>query len=263
MDNRLLAPLLALGLTSIAIPAFGYQIKLVPPPTLNLDGMPINEGTFNLTNVTGWSASQPDGFDITPPPPTLTFEMEIGDTEPVTLFEVSDETEVLQLIGFFDAIDPDKPAANFDIIVGPITFATKGVPAYTYYLPAMTDMTTFQVTDVGSDLKLDDNTNYFLNSAPTAVLPDAPDGTPGEDFLLLDNGQEDWFVALGTPSNLVGRTTGEDAFVFNSTPWDVPHGTNPPVPVPEPLTILGSATALGFGALFNRKNSQKQDKSNK
>jgi len=31
-----------------------------------------------------------------------------------------------------------------------------------------------------------------------------------------------------------------------------------PEPVPEPMTIFGSATALGFGALFNRKNSKKQ-----
>jgi len=32
-------------------------------------------------------------------------------------------------------------------------------------------------------------------------------------------------------------------------------------PVPEPLTILGSATALGFGALFKRQQSKKQKKS--
>ena len=31
-------------------------------------------------------------------------------------------------------------------------------------------------------------------------------------------------------------------------------------PVPEPLTILGSATALGFGALLKRQHSQKQKK---
>ncbi|MEQ8970738.1 MAG: PEP-CTERM sorting domain-containing protein [Coleofasciculus sp. C1-SOL-03] len=31
--------------------------------------------------------------------------------------------------------------------------------------------------------------------------------------------------------------------------------------VPEPLTILGSATALGFGALFKRQQSRKQKKS--
>lgn len=32
-------------------------------------------------------------------------------------------------------------------------------------------------------------------------------------------------------------------------------------PVPEPLTILGSATALGFGALLKREHSRKQKKS--
>lgn len=32
-------------------------------------------------------------------------------------------------------------------------------------------------------------------------------------------------------------------------------------PVPEPLTILGSATALGFGVLLKRESSKKQNKS--
>jgi len=32
-------------------------------------------------------------------------------------------------------------------------------------------------------------------------------------------------------------------------------------PVPEPLTILGSATGLGFAAFFKRKHSKKQNKS--
>jgi hypothetical protein len=31
-------------------------------------------------------------------------------------------------------------------------------------------------------------------------------------------------------------------------------------PVPEPLTILGYATALGFGALFKREHSKRQKK---
>ncbi|WP_430640035.1 PEP-CTERM sorting domain-containing protein [Crocosphaera watsonii WH 8501] len=31
--------------------------------------------------------------------------------------------------------------------------------------------------------------------------------------------------------------------------------------MPEPLTILGSATALGFGTFFKRKLSKKQRKS--
>ncbi|MEQ8537772.1 MAG: PEP-CTERM sorting domain-containing protein [Coleofasciculus sp. D1-CHI-01] len=33
-----------------------------------------------------------------------------------------------------------------------------------------------------------------------------------------------------------------------------------PEPVPEPLTILGSATALGFGGLLKRQHSKKQKK---
>jgi len=33
-----------------------------------------------------------------------------------------------------------------------------------------------------------------------------------------------------------------------------------PTPVPEPLTLLGSATALGFGALFKREHLKRQKK---
>jgi hypothetical protein len=33
-----------------------------------------------------------------------------------------------------------------------------------------------------------------------------------------------------------------------------------PEPVPEPMTVFGAATALGFGALVNRKNAKKQNK---
>lgn len=40
-------------------------------------------------------------------------------------------------------------------------------------------------------------------------------------------------------------------------------GENPSAskPVPEPLTIIGSATALGWGVLLKRGNSKKQNKS--
>jgi len=47
---------------------------------------------------------------------------------------------------------------------------------------------------------------------------------------------------------------------FNAGRGDLASIT-PTEPVPEPLTILGSATALGFGALLKRESSKKKNKS--
>ena len=37
-----------------------------------------------------------------------------------------------------------------------------------------------------------------------------------------------------------------------SGPFNYPYGNGPVQPVPEPLTMLGTSTAIAFGALFKR-----------
>jgi hypothetical protein len=184
----------------------------------------------------------------------------VGDTNPIILFQAPDDTDVFRLVGFFDSTEPDEPLANFDLIVGPINFTSgQGVPEWTYYLPAMTGMTTFQVTDVGSSVALGDNTNYFLSEAALSVVPDRPAGTPGVDFLIIDNGINEWFVNI-KPASLVGETVADEPFSPGGTPWDVPIGTQR-TSVPEPTSTL-SLLALGtLGAASTLKRKLKSSKS--
>lgn len=53
----------------------------------------------------------------------------------------------------------------------------------------------------------------------------------------------------------------DDFFVIDQVTHDAGDGTHVVrPPAPEPLTILGSATALGFGALFKKQSSKKRNK---
>ncbi|MEQ9482388.1 PEP-CTERM sorting domain-containing protein [Coleofasciculus sp. F4-SAH-05] len=53
----------------------------------------------------------------------------------------------------------------------------------------------------------------------------------------------------------------DDFFVIGQVTHDAGTGTHVVhPPAPEPLTILGSATALGFGALFKKQSSRKRNK---
>lgn len=59
------------------------------------------------------------------------------------------------------------------------------------------------------------------------------------------------FIKMDINSNHGGGTTEIREVAFAATAAATAE------PVPEPLTILGSTTALGFGALFKRKHSKK------
>lgn len=59
------------------------------------------------------------------------------------------------------------------------------------------------------------------------------------------------FIQMDILSNHGSSITGIGEVAFKTA--DVT-----PEPVPEPMTIFGAATALGFGALVNRKNAKKQ-----
>jgi hypothetical protein len=64
-------------------------------------------------------------------------------------------------------------------------------------------------------------------------------------------------TALSVNATSLPGYAQEDTVVFKgATSGDISYKS-----VPEPLTILGSATALGFGVLFKRENSKKSKKS--
>jgi probable HAF family extracellular repeat protein len=132
------------------------SISIQPPPELTLNGIPITEGTFNLTSIIAYLANGSE-IAITPPDPIFA---NIGDLTEHLLFDVPLDTEVIHLLGFFDPSNPDLDPANFDITIGPLSDTEQ---QWTFYLPATTDMTTVQVTNLGNGAALDDNTNYFLD----------------------------------------------------------------------------------------------------
>ena len=130
-------------------------ISIQPPSELSLNDTQISQGSFNLSSITGFLSDETSISIATPDPILAT----IGDTMEHILFDAPLNTEVLQLTGFFDPSNPDISPANFNITLGPLSGA--GLQ-WTFYLPATTDMTSFQVTDLNTTNGLGDNTNYFL-----------------------------------------------------------------------------------------------------
>jgi hypothetical protein len=129
-----------------------------------------------------------------------------------------------------------------------------------------------------------DNYEFKVESGPlftSANLPSGFGSGAGNNFyniLLDDGGSCDNFVtAIGTAEAgipfsfggavqcfaVTGVTSLEsgDPFIvgltFDST--GLVSFTKTPMPIPEPMTLLGAAVALGFGAQFKRKRSNSQD----
>ncbi|MFP4124165.1 PEP-CTERM sorting domain-containing protein [Coleofasciculus sp.] len=68
-----------------------------------------------------------------------------------------------------------------------------------------------------------------------------------------------WELFIANDINNVGQITGIG--LINGTPRPVLlNPISDPTAVPEPLTILGSTTALGFGVLFKREHSRRRKK---
>ncbi len=93
--------------------------------------------------------------------------------------------------------------------------------------------------------------------------PLAPGGEVGTAFINNDSGALLASVANGLPLDPNGHTTPVNHgfgvnFVHLGTP--VNASSMQAEPVPEPLTILGSGLALGFGSLMKRQQSRKLKK---
>ncbi len=68
-----------------------------------------------------------------------------------------------------------------------------------------------------------------------------------------------WELFIANDINDVGQITGIGLINGTARPVLL-NPVSDPTAVPEPLTFLGSATALGFGALFKREHSRRQKK---
>jgi probable HAF family extracellular repeat protein len=126
------------------------------------------------------------------------------------------------------------------------------------------------MTDLGTLDNLPVSEAFSINNAGQVVGWATDGGFSKNKAFLWENGvmldldnliptNSGWELQFATGINDVGQIVGvglrnEQLRGFLLTP------ESDPAPVPEPLTLLGSATALGFGTLFKREYSKRQKK---
>jgi hypothetical protein len=100
----------------------------------------------------------------------------------------------------------------------------------------------------------------FQQSAPLPISVGLPLPSSPSAYQLKVGSIE--YVPVGNINSVLGQSqsgeSGSIVTIVNSLTVTTPP---PAQSVPEPLTILGSATALGFGVLLKREYSRKQKKS--
>ncbi|NET41681.1 MAG: PEP-CTERM sorting domain-containing protein [Okeania sp. SIO2B3] len=170
----------------------------------------------------------------------------IGDNSAhLLLDDVPDDIEVLKLSGFFNATNPDKPNAHFNIIVAGIEPGGPG--EFTFFLPTSTDIAANVIIDVADTKALADNKNYFVDGGgfdwmPEVITNDLPQA--GEGVTIGD-----WFIGIGSNQTLLDPTMG-----FNvPNAMFQPHGTQTTIPEPSSTIGLLALTTLGLGSALKRK----------
>ncbi|MEQ9550086.1 MAG: PEP-CTERM sorting domain-containing protein [Coleofasciculus sp. G3-WIS-01] len=100
-----------------------------------------------------------------------------------------------------------------------------------------------------------DSTGTIISSITTPPIPggEGPNTLSGlpYDFSFSNLSSDIGSIRISGVERI-----GGGGFAFDN--FNATQSTVNPEPVPEPLTILGSATALGFGGLLKRQHSQKQ-----
>ncbi len=129
------------------------------------------------------------------------------------------------------------------LIVGTIQLINKGIK------PSIAAT----IIDTGSDI-----------GNPINPPPDSNDSSPLDDTDFLDPNDpspiDDVDIDLTPdPPDPVGDS-GVPPIITD--PPDLPYlpPVHPPIPIPEPLTILGAATAIAFGTSFKRKLTKAKKK---
>ncbi|NES99142.1 MAG: hypothetical protein F6K61_00920 [Sphaerospermopsis sp. SIO1G1] len=163
---NLLSKLGITGLVATSFSIFGgsasAQLSITPPPELYLDGQYIQTGNFTLTEVTGFSSNNTE-IDLTALLENNPKSAIIGGNKTTTFLDsIPSELVSLNLVGFFDATDPDLQPANFDITLNNLP-GDGSTGDFTYFLPLTTGpLQVRQITDLGSSTLLDDNINTFV-----------------------------------------------------------------------------------------------------
>ena len=170
----------------------------------------------------------------------------------------------------------DDPPPDLDLKVGDtIDFSflldTSGLPADLVSLELIfgqdtTELETLSIARTDEDLAAFPNFTVepVLGDIPSALfIRSGPPGVPANSVIPIVEGT---FLALSGLTNdgladfSLTVTSAIDLNGTDVTSLFQPVNQSLDVqPVPEPLTILGSFAALGFGALFKRELSKKKD----
>lgn len=172
------------------------EIRLMPPDELTLDAQGISQGEFTLVEVAvfepgfGMELVRTDLLTAAEEP--LVIQAMIGSVDVHSLFLAPAATEVIRLVGYFDASVPDLPPAEFSLhIFGAVAEQTD----FTIWLPTTTSSPLcYQVTGMGLSAELADNTDIFCGTDLSAtdimqirdVVPGAPGSISAADLPLSE-----------------------------------------------------------------------------
>lgn len=102
------------------------------------------------------------------------------------------------------------------------------------------------------------NPTTYTFDQPFTILSGLGAATVSGNTLSVPSNFVSGVIQFNDPVSSLSVTTNSINVANQPLTFGVEMNNTPPQPVPEPMTIFGSATALGFGALFKRKNSKKQ-----
>jgi hypothetical protein len=158
-------------------------IRMVPPAKLSLNGQAVVKGRLVIEEavthrpVEGALLKETVAFQAG----TVVVDATIGKGNH-DLFSVSAATEVLELVGYFDATEPDLAPATFNVTVfGDFDEALE----LTIFLPAETSNAAYQVTGATKD---GTSTNLFTDEKlPESVFPNVLEASEGEPGNINSN----------------------------------------------------------------------------
>ena len=209
-----------------------FDIEITPPAELVLDGQAITSGFFTVASI--WAFDQAlTATQITPPAPIAA---EIGSGIAHAIASVPVGTRVVSVVGFFDAVNPDLPNANFNLLIGSITDSGDNL-GFTAFLPNNTADTAFQITNLAETASVLDNVDLFstTDAKPTLSLT-------GGDF-EFDNGVDAPIFINLTPAGGDGSPTSANFQPHGTVA--TPRGAQPLVVVNEGQTATNGGSFLG------------------
>ncbi|MFM1842162.1 MAG: hypothetical protein RLZZ490_898 [Cyanobacteriota bacterium] len=156
-----------------------------------------------------------------------------------------------------------KPAVSLALTLGTLTLGSLPAVALPWVLDPGSQVLTNPASPLTGGFTLDNVTVIFSDvmvdgltfSAADVINVDVASGVTAIDW--LDGESNLLSLVFASPLTVDGGTIALDSTVSSFTPFDgaIPlEITGSTTAVPEPLTLLGAATAIALGSTFKRKN---------